>query len=270
MKSASKNAILHLTLFCALALLGIGNLLAHDTWLLPDRFVVAAGEPVNLALTSGMAFPQLETAIKPERVARASARCGGPEESLLAPTAVDHALRFKASCAFDGTAIIVVELKPRTLELTEKQVEEYLDEIGASSAIRDDWKNSPMPRHWREEYVKHAKTYIRVGSPRVGGVVSAVPNEFDIQPFVDPTSLRVGKRAEIGLFFKGEPVTSFPVGFVHEGETGTLVMTDEHGRAAFELTKPGKWLIRATRLHRSTKPDLDWESDFTTLTLEVR
>jgi hypothetical protein len=34
------------------------------------------------------------------------------------------------------------------------------------------------------------------------------------------------------------------------------------------LDKSGRWLLRGTDLRKSTKPNLDWESDFTTLTVE--
>jgi hypothetical protein len=35
------------------------------------------------------------------------------------------------------------------------------------------------------------------------------------------------------------------------------------------LDKAGRWLLRGTDLRESTKKDIDWESDFTTLTIEV-
>ena len=35
----------------------VADLSAHDTWLLPQSMRVPVGQPVQLALTSGMAFP---------------------------------------------------------------------------------------------------------------------------------------------------------------------------------------------------------------------
>lgn len=51
---------------------------------------------------------------------------------------------------------------------------------------------------------------------------------------------------------------------------GETRKTDSAGRVAFRLNKPGRWLLRGTDLRKSTKSDVDWESDFTTLTLEVK
>lgn len=73
------------------------------------------------------------------------------------------------------------------------------------------------------------------------------------------------------MLLRGKPVASFAVGLVREGEThGLLKTTDERGRVTFPIPKHGRWLLRATDLRRSSKPGADWESDFATLTFEVR
>jgi uncharacterized GH25 family protein len=59
---------------------------AHDTWLLPATRLVSLGATVDLDLTSGMAFPQLETAIKPERVEKAGYPLGGQTSTLQRTT----------------------------------------------------------------------------------------------------------------------------------------------------------------------------------------
>jgi hypothetical protein len=46
--------------------------------------------------------------------------------------------------------------------------------------------------------------------------------------------------------------------------------TDSEGIASFRIKSAGKYLLRGTNLRPSTKPDLEWESDFTTLTIQVR
>jgi hypothetical protein len=61
---------------------------------------------------------------------------------------------------------------------------------------------------------------------------------------------------------------SFPVGLVREGDLhGTLKSTDAAGRVTFRLNRAGRWMLRGTDLRHSTKPQTDWESDFTTLAL---
>jgi len=51
---------------------------------------------------------------------------------------------------------------------------------------------------------------------------------------------------------------------------GEFQTTDGEGRTSFRIKRAGRYLIRATELRPSTRPDLEWESDFTTLTVEIR
>ncbi|HWM24683.1 MAG TPA: hypothetical protein VNP98_07655 [Chthoniobacterales bacterium] len=50
---------------------------AHDTWIIPDQFNLAPKSTVTLDMTSGMEFPKLDAAPKPERVKSASCRLAG-------------------------------------------------------------------------------------------------------------------------------------------------------------------------------------------------
>lgn len=117
------------------ALLGLAlsfPALAHDTWLLARPSAVQPGAPVTLELTSGMAFPAPETAIKPERIAKAAVRLAGETAELKDWHAAAKALELTARLSKPGVATLWVELAPRPIDLTVDQVKEYLDEIGAS------------------------------------------------------------------------------------------------------------------------------------------
>src|SRR5689334_23199082 len=95
---------------------------AHDTWLIPDRFVVPLNTTVSLDLTSGMAFPALETSIKPDRIARAGCRLSTRELLLEDFTSEKKSLRFRTRLVEPGVAVFWAELKPRSLDLTTEQV----------------------------------------------------------------------------------------------------------------------------------------------------
>ncbi len=246
--------------------------LAHDTWLLARSAAVAPGSAVSLDLTSGMAFPANETAIAPDRVARAAVRLAGKVADLQERRAGTASLQLTALLAEPGVAALWVELAPRSIDLEAEQVKEYLDEIGASEAVRRAWQETPEPRRWREVYAKHAKAYVRVGQPEGDrSWAEPVGMALEIVPEKDPTAVRPGGELPVRLLRNGVPLASFSMGLVGEGEAhGELRTTDGEGRASFPLARPGRWLLRATDVRRATKPDADWESDFTTMTFEVR
>jgi uncharacterized GH25 family protein len=264
----SKRAFLWTILTLALSL----PALAHDTWLLARTSAVQPGTPVTLELTSGMAFPAPETAIKPERIARAAVRLAGNTSDLEDRHAAAKFLQLKAQPSKPGIATLWVELAPKSIDLTPDQVKEYLDEIGAADAVRQAWAEMPEPRRWRELYSKHAKTYVRVGEPEGDrSWAEPVGMGLEIVPEKDPTALRPGEELPVRVLRNGAPFPSFSVGLMRQGDAhGILKTTDDQGRAVFRLDKPGRWLLRATDLRRAGKPEADWESDFTTLTFEVR
>jgi len=233
---------------------------------------MAPGSAVVLDLTSGMAFPALESAIKAERILRAKARLGGTTWSIEARKAGPKSLRLTVRLPRPGVAALWVELAPKALELTPEQVEEYLAEIGASPAIRSAWGEAGPGRRWREVYSKHAKTYVRVGEPGSDrSWAEPCGLGLEIVPEADPTALRAGGELPVRILRDGKPFPSFPVGLVREGEAqGILQTTDAEGRTTFHLDKAGRWLLRGTDLRRSAKPGTEWESDFSTLTLDVR
>jgi uncharacterized GH25 family protein len=245
--------------------------LAHDTWLLARPSTARPGAEVVLELTSGMAFPAPETAIKPDRVARAGVRLAGTTSDLEGRRSAAKFLQFKAQPAKPGVATLWVGLAPKSIELKPAEVKEYLDEIGAPEAVRKAWREQ-NPQRWRELYTKHAKTFVRVGQPagdRSWG--EPVGLALEIVPEKDPTALRPGEDLPLRVLLQGKPVPSFSVALVRQGEAhGLLKTTDAQGRVAFPIAKAGRWLLRATDVRRSSKPGADWESDFATLTFEVR
>jgi uncharacterized GH25 family protein len=245
---------------------------AHDTWLLARRVFVAPGASVWLDLTSGMAFPILDYAIKPERVSMARFRLNGHTREIAARTSARKSLALHVPLSAAGVATFWVELKPKSLELTPEQVAEYFDEINASGELRHSWANAGGTKRWREIYTKHAKTFVRVGRADADRSWSQpVGLALEIVPETDPTALKAGDNFTVRVLKNGAPLPDFSLGIVREGNIlGEFQKTDAAGRVSFRLARSGKWLMRATELRPANKPDTEWESDFTTLTIQVQ
>jgi uncharacterized GH25 family protein len=251
------------------ALLSAAGLSAHDTWILPGRSGASVGQEVTFDLTSGMAFPANESAVQPDRLARASVRLGGKVVDLLLDTAGEKALRLKTTFSAAGTTTVFVESKPRSLELTPAQVREYLEEIGAWDSIGRRWESGGRGR-WRESYTKHAKTYVRVGEADDNSWDRPVGMALELVAESDPARLNVGGELAVRLLKDGRPLAEFPVGLLAAGsKSGSFSKTDSEGRARVRFDRQGWWLVRATVLEPSSKPDLEWESRFATLTIFV-
>jgi len=94
--------------------------------------------------------------------------------------------------------------------------------------------------------------------------------DLELMPERDPTRLAAGEELSVRLLKAGKPVKDAAVGLVAaNAKSGTLSKTDSGGRVRLRFDRGGWWMIRATLIEPSTKPDLDWESRFTTLTVFV-
>ena len=241
----------------------------HDTWILARQARVSPGEVAKFDLTSGMAFPANEVAVGPDRLERASARLGEAVTDL-GRAGGKKALRLTASFSKAGIAAVWIESKPRTLELKPAQVREYLEEIGAWESVGRRWELEGKGK-WRESYTKHAKIYVRVGKPdQDDSWGQPVGMALELVPEKDPTRVAAGEEFPVRLLKGGQPVPDLAVGLVAaNAKSGSLLKTDAEGRVHLRLERAGWWLIRATMLDPSSKPDLDWETRFTTLTIFV-
>ena len=264
----------HRRVFLTSALIFIVTLAAagHDTWLMPRRTFVKRHSKMLLDLTSGMSFPLLDTSIKKDRIDVARCQFKGKVDDIASRMSAPNSLLLEESFNEAGIATCWVELKPRQLELTEKQVEEYFEEIDASPSVRQSWANMKAPKRWREIYVKHAKTFSYIGDTEKDQSWSEpVGMSLEIVPGKNPATIKPGAEFPVKILKDGAPLANFPVSIVLGGDPHReFQATDSEGIATFKIMSAGKYLLRGTNLRPSTKPDLEWESDFTTLTIQVR
>ncbi|WP_438481423.1 DUF4198 domain-containing protein [Oleiharenicola lentus] len=248
------------------------SLFAHDTWLQATAPAAKPGGAIALQLTSGNGFKGIEFGPQADRVQLATLHLAGKSSALTPGTTTEKFLPFSSQPAANGVAVFSVELKPRVLELKPELIEEYLEEIHALPAIRTEWEKIPAPKVWRERYTKSAKTFVRVGEPiasdRTWAEITGL--SLEIIPERDPTTLRAGDVLSVRVLKHGKPFAGLPLGFVADGETHHhIVTTDQDGRAAAPVNHPGRWLVHGTDLYRANEKDLEWESLFTTLVVDV-
>lgn len=248
---------------------------AHDTWLQPRRSSVLPGTIAQLDLSSGDKFPALDYAIKQDRIGVSRARLNGKTFDIARGAPEKKSLELRVALSDPGIATLWLSLVPHAVELKPPQVKHYLDEIDAPDAVRQQWGSQKGSKQWREAYTKHAKTFVRVGRGVAGANdrswAQPVGIALEIVPEKDPTALRAGDDFPVRVLKNGSPLAGFSLGIVRGGSTQReFKKTDAGGRAVFKLTRAGKWLLRGTELRRSNNPAADWESDFTTLTFEVK
>jgi uncharacterized GH25 family protein len=242
----------------------------HETWMLPTPFSARIGETVRFEMSSGMEFPRLENAIRPERVASASFRLGGELVELKGLKTSTTSLVVRHAFRKNGVATVAVDLKPKDIQLTDDQVAEYLDEIGATESLRSTWAGRKGSVPWTESYTKHAKTFVAVGVTKDDrSWAEGLGSAFEFVPATSPFAVETGHEFTVQLQANGHPVPALPVGLLMEGaETRAFRTTDAEGRATFPITSTGRAMLFAVDL-RLAKNGTSWQSDFCTMTFAV-
>lgn len=244
---------------------------AHDTWLAPDAFRRTTPGPVTLSLSSGMAFPQLDHAIAPDRPASMKWQGARGQGDLPAGRSAANALEFRAH-APQGVTVYTVVLHPRAGRLKRAQVGEYIDHLGIPNAndVFAAWKKAE-PEETGYRYIKYAKTFVRAGTADSPGAwLEPAGMRLELVPQNDPTSVMEGGTLDVMLRDAGKPLGRHPVALLREGakETGSAV-TDAEGRVRVTLPAPGRYMLRATTLEPSADPGATWDVHFTTMTFDV-
>lgn len=244
---------------------------AHDTWLIADQMRVAPKATVTLDLTSGVEFPKLDVAPKPENVPNASCRLAGRTFDVPDKAAASQSLQFKTTFAEAGIAALWIKLPSRTLELKPEQVKMFNEEVNAPEALQKEYDDMPEPKRWRGTSTKHPKTFVRVGDAKSDGSWKEPVGLFlEIVPDKDPTVLRAGDDFPVRVLRDGAPFAGFPLNAVTAGDKEVESQkTDANGRATFKLNKAGRWLLKGVEARKSIAPDMNFEAKSTTLTFEV-
>jgi len=99
-------------------------------------------------------------------------------------------------------------------------------------------------------------------------------------PMQNPATLPAGGSLEFLVLAEGQPAVNQLVyasyeGFHSHDETGAYreaatLRTDANGLARVKFTRPGRWYVRLIRMLPSDDEGVDYESNWATLTFEVR
>ena len=251
-------------------LLGVTSLFGHDTWLQPSRFQTATAQAVSFDLTSGGKYPVPDHAIALERIQVASFRLAGNQAPLSQVGRGANALQLSQSFDREGVATAWVTLHPRPIELTNRTVAQYLDEIHARMEVRATWSRLKRHQAWKETYTKHAKTCLSVGDARADLSWSEpVGQRLEIVPITNPFTARVGQNTSFRLLYQGKPIAGASLGLRHDGrKQAKFQTTDAAGEATFPIEKAGRAMVFSVNLDYREDQGM-WVSDFSTLTIDV-
>ena len=285
-----------LTAVAALLLIGAATALAHDMFLKLESYYLEPNAAATVSLLNGT-FERSENAIARERLEDVSVV--GPDGTVHPPTSAWHDVELYADTVetadsvdtailtFEtgapGTYIIGVSTRPTVFTLSGEDFNAYLEHDGVLDVLDDREEAGTLDDEATERYSKHVKALVQVGDARSDDFSTALDYPIEFIPLQNPYELGVGDALDVRLLRDGEPVADQLVYAGYEGQhahadtgehvhtTPVSTRTNAEGVARIPLSAAGKWFIRTIHMVETTsEPDVDYESNWATLTFEIR
>lgn len=236
--------------------------LAHDTFLTSSGRLVA-GEPILLGIGSGR-FPDIETGLRPERIARIRARAADTP-LISAPATGDRITRLTldwpaATPAHQNGIVVAVDLTPIPIRVDADEIEHYLDEIGAPPDVAAAARAAvARDGAMRETYTKHLKLLACIAT--CDGLAPSRPTGAALE-FV---AVDEGWR----LLENGQPRGGQAVFVSTPSQGRRRLTTDRSGLIVLPDDLTGPVFLSAVALTPPAEPGGPFTSDWATLTIDA-
>lgn len=253
----------------------IVGFLAHDLYLMPEKFVAPGGAKLKLVYQNGDEFPEGVSNLKPERLRNTKLISKAGSAEFTAITA--EAKRTTATVdvpAGAGLAVLTSQTLPSFIELDPKKFKSYLEHENLTNALkwREEHKETGKPG--KERYSKYVKSLIRVGKSD-GQYAERTGLAIEIVPEVDPYSLKPGAKLPVQVLFRGKPAADVAVesAWLEGGKAKMEVFgrTDANGKLTIPVKATGPHRLHAIVMERCAEPQVaDWESFWASLTFAIQ
>ena len=259
---------------CLLAL--TSAVAAHDLFLKLRSFYVAPNAAVTVMLLNGT-FTTSENSITRDRVA---------DISLLAP---DGRTRFDTTVVTErgdstflriktgepGTYVLGFSTKPNRLKISGKEFDAYLAEEGLTDVIEARKTAGISTDSASERYAKHVKALLQVGPATSDGYAAVLGYPAELIPLENPYTVKAGGELPVRALVRGVAVPGLTL--IAGGRTPggaplrqQTVKTNNAGEAIIQVPRRGQYYVKFISILKQVAGDVDYASNWATLTFEIR
>jgi uncharacterized GH25 family protein len=252
----------------------VAPLFAHDFWLQPAQFVLAARAVSPITIYVGHGAARERWGVGADRVVLF--RTIGPDGVLdrrsrltLNAPQVDAVVPL----ARRGSYLLAFQSREATSDLPSLRFDEYVAEEGLTPIADHRRRTGAQRRNGREFYSRRAKALVQVGpldAADVARVTRPVGLTLEIVPERHPLSLKAGEKLAVRIVFNGQPLPGALVKLTNLGADAkpvAMVRSDRAGRAVFAVPRKGAWQFNAVWSEILTgQSAADYRTTFSSLT----
>lgn len=247
---------------------------AHEFWLEPSASRAGVDEEIPITIAVGQDFSGDTIPYIPDNTVRFDTYGpGGKVEPAGAAFAADPGGVVRPA-GRPGLYIVAYQNRGSRAEIDAETFNEYLATEGLDHVLAARRAAGTLDRPGLEFYTRFPKTWVLAGDNVAAGRWAVRPSRltFELVPLTNPFVLRPGDLLTLQALYRGEPIANIQLNSFTKRSGGRIqaVRTDADGRATVSIDRAGRWLFAA--VHAIPAPhiqDVDWESFWTSLTLDV-
>jgi uncharacterized GH25 family protein len=241
-----------------------GSAAAHYTFVMPEKFRVAAGDMLTVGFHAADGFP--ESARAPKNLQ--SVQMHSATSSVDLELREDGKRQVASVKAPPGYLIFTAVNPAKTEEMKAASFLKYLEEESLTAAVASIKERGEDEKPGRERYSMYVKSLVLAGAPN-DGYKRVVGLPIEIVPEKDPAQIKKGETLPVRVLLKGAPAANLQIFASTVGAPKADVgKTDANGRIAVPVAT-GLWRLHTIHMERVSLPDADWESLWATLTFEI-
>jgi uncharacterized GH25 family protein len=249
---------------------------AHTMFLRAENYDVEAGHTLTLKLLNGT-FDSSLNPITRERMRDVSLARGGhiSHPSLSDWYDADNTSFIDIETTSPGTYVAGVSLNQNSITLSAEDFAGYLEHDGILDTLAA-FEASGSTAEITELYAKHVRVIFQVGDELSEDYSRALGYPAEILLQDNPYGLADGQSLGFQVLYEGAPVANQLVYASYQGfqsdhdEPAISVRTDAHGMASFVPEAKGVWYISLIHMQKIDHPVADYQSNWATVTFEIR
>lgn len=244
---------------------------AHEFWLQPQQFWAEPAQVVPISMLVGHGGHSARSSIPSRRITRFEVIGPGNEASDLRSKihpGVDTKLELDASGAY--VVVLATDNQARS-DLPAERFNDYLRAEGLTPALLARQQAGLMQTEGSERYSRQAKALMQVGSSQQQThVTQAAGLRLEIVPEINPYAQPRSTQLPVRVIFENQALAGALVKMSSptDGSKATVSrLTDDQGRAVFDMPTQGQWLLHVTWTKSlPTADEADFDTVFASLT----
>lgn len=268
---------IYLTVGLVLGLTLMG--MAHEFWLLPQRFFAAVNDVISIEVMVGEDFQGERSEGKKNRITQYVHVAKDRKEDLTPDLTNDHYGIATVTLASPGTHLIALANTPKFLSMRADSFLLYLKEDGLDNVIQARQRQNDTQKRSREYYQRCVKTLIQAGNKPDSTFALNTGMPLEIIPVQNPYALKPGQPVSFQILFEQKPLAMALVRYWNRTAGNQLHQeqqrSDAQGRVRFQL-RSGSNMVSLVRMIPHTGqdetglPPADWISYWGSLTFGCR